>query len=65
MDSVAEDGSLATFSVRPEGASSSDGWTGMVVVWEFWVDRCFLEDGDEWMREGFLGWGVGSGMLSF
>ena len=27
---MAEEGSLATVSVRPEGASSSAGWTGII-----------------------------------
>lgn len=32
---MAEEGSLATFSKMPEGASSSEGWTGMAdgIVW--------------------------------
>lgn len=37
----------------------------LFVVWGVWVDGWFFEDGDEWVREGFLGWEVGSEMLSF
>ena len=64
MDSVAEEGSLATFSVRFEGASSSPGMTGMVstilldIVSEFYITngcvekeivRMFLRNKSSWL----------------
>ena len=52
--SVAEEGSLATFSVRPVGASSSEGWTGMV-----WLASGVLVG----VLEFFVGWGRKDGVF--